>query len=274
MHKFLNFNKALITGASSGIGEALCIRLAEEGIALIITGRDRARLEALADLLKSKVSVEIIEADLANQEQRNKLLEKIHKDCPDLIVNNAGFGLYGETLTYETQEQANIIEVNAKALLELTLEGARTMVSRNKKGVVLNISSAADRIVIPGMAVYAASKAFATQLSLALHYEMKPYGVSVLVACPGMVDTNFRHRASKGQAPTKDRFSMNATWVANRLWQQIVRREIRVVFDWKTRLGHLFATLIPNSWVAAILYSQIKSYQALRTLLKVNNDNK
>jgi len=253
------FSLALVTGASSGIGAALCHLLAKRGIALLMTGRDQERLQMLAEQLRTYVPVSLLVADLNETMGRKTLIEKIYQHKPDLIINNAGFGLYGEALSHETKAQLEIVNVNALAVLEVTLESARVLIEAGKAGVILNVSSAADRLVFPGLAAYAASKAFVTQLSQSLDYEMRPQGVCVLAACPGMVATAFRKRASNDKNSTSSPLAMSPEYAAAQVWRQIESRQLVYIFDWKTRLGILLARFLPQKWLAQGLKKSIAS---------------
>jgi short-subunit dehydrogenase len=252
------FSLAMVTGASSGIGADLCRLLADKGINLLISGRDHERLQALANDLRSKVDVMIFPTDLLEPSERASLIEKIHLYLPDLVINNAGFGLYGEALTYPTEDQMAIFEVNSSAVLELTLESGRAMVSNEIKGVIMNISSSAGFLVFPTMAVYAASKSFVNFISQSLDLEFQNYGIRVLAACPGMVNTNFRQRAGgEGASPVQE-FVMTSPYAAKQIWRQIERRKPLHVFDWKYRVGLIFRYLIPKKWLAKILRNTVE----------------
>lgn len=252
----LTFSKALVTGASSGIGEALCHLLASKGIALIITGRNGERLEALKDQLT--VPVTCFTADLSTKEGRSKTIEHIHAQTPDLVVNNAGFGLYGEALSHSTAKQVEIVDVNVTAYLEIMLEAARTLTANRKKGVILNVSSSAAFEVFPSLAVYAASKAFINSCSQAFDFEMAPLGVRVLAACPGMVNTSFSERASSSQSKVNvDPLSMTPEFAAEEIWWQIQSQNPLHIFNWKYRLAVMFGSLFPTRWVASILKKRI-----------------
>jgi short-subunit dehydrogenase len=159
------FQLALITGASSGIGEELAYLFADEGISLILSGRDQTRLEAVASKCRKKVAVELLVADLATADGRACHCNLIWDKTPDLIVNNAGFGFYGDVLSYPTKVMSQMLDVNCKAVMELTLEGARAMIASKKKGVVLNVSSAAAFQIFPYFAVYAATKTYVNAIS-------------------------------------------------------------------------------------------------------------
>jgi short-subunit dehydrogenase len=251
---------AFVTGASSGIGMAMCRLLARKGIPLLVTGRDVAKLNVLADELRALVSVEVIAADIALENGRRSLVEKIREQAPDLIINNAGFGLYGLALTHETNALQEIVDVNISGVLQLTLEGARVLQSKGKRGTILNISSASDLIVFPCLAVYAASKAFVTQFSRSLDEEMKSYGIRILVSCPGVVDTEFRKRASGKANAKSDPHSMSVSFAAEQIWNQIMKEKQVHVFDWKTRLGVFFGRFVlPQALVSKILLHKMES---------------
>jgi len=253
------FSLALVTGASSGIGMALCHLLASKGISLIITGRDATRLVQLADELSTLVPVEFFTANLASSE-RCKIIEKIHERVPDLVINNAGFGLYGEALSYDTSMQTDMVEVNSKVVLEFTLESARALSTSNKKGVILNVSSAASGLIFPCFAVYAATKTFVTQVSISLDYEMQSRGIRVLASCPGIVETHFRSRASGIEDSSQERSSMSAEFAAKQIWRQIEKKQRVHVFDWKTRAALFLARCLPRTLLAKILMNRIESY--------------
>ena len=261
MHK-PSFDKqissALVTGASSGIGMALCRLLAAKKIPLLITGRDINHLNTIADELSKLVQVTVIVADLSRENDRAALIKQIQMHQPNLIVNSAGFGLYGEALNYDTAEQMGIMNVNAAALLELTLESARMLKDAGKEGVIMNISSAADSLVFPLLAVYSASKAFVTQFSRSFDYEMRPHGIAILVASPGVVKTQFRIRASGGKAKTQGYWTMTPEFAAEELWRQIESRKQVHIFDWKTRLGIALSHLLPTKLVSKLLMRTVR----------------
>jgi short-subunit dehydrogenase len=248
---------------------ALCRLLAKEGVALLITGRDQDRLASLSAELNSQVAVEWFAADLAIKADRRRLVDIIHSRVPDLVVNNAGFGLYGEVLTYETGSFDPMIDVNIKGVLDLTVEAARALVSAKKPGVILNVSSAADFLVFPGLAVYAATKAFVTQVSLSLDIELKGRGVRVLAACPGVVKTEFRTRAAGEERTPEGRTAMDVDYAAWRIWKQIVKRQRLCRFDWKTRFGAFIGrNLLPKALVGKVLFRVTEGYHPARKLIK------
>jgi short-subunit dehydrogenase len=262
------YHLALITGATSGIGKATCELFAQKGLNLIVTGRNEKELQHLQETLSKQVNVQIVQADLSVDEGRRRLIDILHAQAPDLVINNAGFGFYGGALTYPTEEQVNILEVNGRALLELTLEAARTLISLNKKGVILNIASGAAFQILPNMAVYAASKAFVSHFSQAFDFEVKNYGVRILTLCPGMVATAFQTRAG-GSIEKQQTGVMTASFVAEQIWKQIEQLDPLLIIDWKYRLLTFFSFLIPKSWIAKAVERIIAKRMNLRTLIKI-----
>lgn len=264
------FECALVTGASSGIGRELCKFLAKKGINLIIVARRKEQLESLANEVGDRVAVEIVCADLADRDQRKKVLEKIYERVPDLVVNNAGWGAYGEALSYETEVSMNMLEVDVVAMQELSLESARAMASAEKKGVIMNVSSSAAFQIFPCFSVYAASKAFVNRFSESFDEEMQPYGIRVLACCPGMVDTEFRCRASEGEVSESDPLSMSVEFAANEIWKQINKGQQIRAFDWKYRLAtFLTQYLIPKRFVARAVRKRIEQVHAKRPIINL-----
>jgi short-subunit dehydrogenase len=267
------FDCALVTGASTGIGREFACLLAEKGIDLIIVARSGDKLESLESELSEKVNVEIVVADLADREQRKRVLDKIYERVPGLVVNNAGWGYYGEALTYETEASMNLLEVDVAALLEISLEAARAMVTNNKKGVIMNVSSSAAFQIMPCFSVYAASKAFVNLFSESFDGEMKPYGIRVLACCPGMVDTKFRYRASDGEAKEAVPFSMTVEFAANEMWKQIEKGISLRAFDWKYRLSSFLTRyILPKRLVAKIVQKQVEKLHSKREIIPINKE--
>lgn len=264
----MTYHLALVTGATSGIGKEVCQLLAQKGIDLLLSGRHLLQLQLLQEKLSQWVNVQILSADLTQPQDRQRLILTMHEQVPDLIINSAGIGLYGEALTYSTAEQVNILEVNSRALLELTLEAARALLSKEKKGVIFNISSAAGFQVMPSMAVYAASKAFVTHFSQAFDFEVKPYGVRILTLCPGMVATDFQQRAG-GKKDSYQVGTMTSSFVAKQIWKQIEQLNSFSIIDWKYRLLTKLSYLLPKSWISNAQKHIIEKRIIPRTLIKI-----
>lgn len=250
---------ALVTGASSGLGKAIAYLLSEKGIPLLLTARDAERLQQVKSELMPKVSVIMHVCDLAKQEERKNLIALIRQKIPDLLINCAGFGLYGPCLDHPSEESLAMIEVNVSALTEITLEAARALRAENKRGTILNVSSAAAFFAYPTFAVYAASKAFVNQFSQAVDTEMKPYGIRVLCACPGQIVTEFRQRASKGHPQQPDRRSMSAEFAAQEIWKQIESGKGVHVFDWRYHWMVALSRLFPKKLIQRLLARSIAS---------------
>jgi uncharacterized protein len=251
--------KALITGATGGLGQALCRQLASRCSALLISGRDQEKLDMLARELKSLTHVFCHPADLGDRASRAELISLIHAIQPDLIINNAGCGLYGEAVSHTTAEQLEILEVNGSALLEITLEAGKMWRHAKREGIVMNISSAAGYFTYPYFAVYAAAKRFVIQLSQALDVEMKPYGIRVLCCCPGQIETGFRAHAAKGGGEAKSRFVMTPERAAHLILRQIEARQPVLVIDRLYRIGLWLAMRLPASWLQPYLSKEILS---------------
>lgn len=247
---------ALVTGASSGLGKALCSLLHEKGYSLLVTARKDLPTEGVIDAVK---------ADLNNPLERQKVVQMIQRHAPDLVINNAGFGLYGEAALLDTGEQTAMAEVNCVALLELTLQAVKALKAANKPGIVMNISSAAGFFVFPTLAVYSASKTFVTQISQILDAEMKSCGIRVLCACPGPIATDFQRRASKGHFLSSES-GISAEKAAEYVYWQIEKKRGVYIFDWRCRMLVFIAKLLPKSWVQRRLRSSIQQRHASRDI--------
>ncbi|HSX12246.1 MAG TPA: SDR family NAD(P)-dependent oxidoreductase [Rhabdochlamydiaceae bacterium] len=252
----MHYKKALVTGATSGMGEALCYVLNDKGIPLIISGRDEKKLAELAATFKDCITVPV---DLARPDERKKLTRVIQEQAPDLVINDAGFGLYGNVLDYSTQQQLDILEVNANALLEISIEAARALAAQKRKGTILNIASAAAFFPFPAFSVYAASKAFVKEFSQAFDFEMAPLGIRILCACPGQVNTKFRESASKKEEGSGviSKMAISKEKAVKMLWDQIEKQIPLRVFDWRTHLMIYISRLFPIRYVQSVLQKNI-----------------
>ncbi|MBA3238998.1 MAG: SDR family NAD(P)-dependent oxidoreductase [Parachlamydiaceae bacterium] len=255
------FSLALVTGATSGIGKRLCELLAEMGIPIIIHGRDEEKLETVAKNLRRKVEVIPVIADLSSSMGQTIVATVIRHHVPDLVINNAGFGLYGEALTYDTARQLDILQVDGQATARFTLEAARALKNAGRKGVIMNISSAAAFPISPRFAMYSATKAFVNQFSESFDEEMRHHGVRILVACPGIVDTNFREMAGGRKLPGGEEV-MTADFAAREILKQIEERKKMHVFNWYYRwLCILVRYILPKSFVAKIVQRRIQKLE-------------
>ena len=192
---------ALVTGASSGIGEAFARALAGRGANLVVTARSADKLRALAEELKtnSQISVHCIPADLAAAGAAAELHKETERSglAIDLLINNAGFGKWGAFLEFDGATYQEMLTLNIHSLVELCRLYAPAMVSRHSGGII-NVASTAAFLPVPFAAVYSASKSFVLDFSEALHGELGEHGVRVLALCPGGTETNFAAVASNG----------------------------------------------------------------------------
>jgi short-subunit dehydrogenase len=189
---------ALVTGASSGIGEALARRLAHDGLHLGLVARRGDRLEALAAELRAahRIEVDVLPADLTKPGAVADLVGEIGRRGLDVdwLVNNAGFGTVGRFHTLPVERELDEIALNVEALVELTGRFLPAMV-RRRRGVVMNVASIGAYLPSPNMATYTATKAFVLSFSEALAVELSDTGVRVLCVCPGVTRTEFQERA-------------------------------------------------------------------------------
>jgi short-subunit dehydrogenase len=205
------WERALVTGASEGIGEAFARELAGRGSDLVVVARRRERLERLAAELASEhgVEVEVLVADLTDPEAVAEVearLEATERPI-DLLVNNAGGATeVGRFLTRDRESLARDAYLNALALLRLTHAAAQAMAPRGR-GNVINVSAGIAFYPLPGAASYGAAKAFVNSLSEALDYELRDSGVRVTAVCPGFTRTGAQRR-----------LGMNVEWVPRALW--------------------------------------------------------
>ena len=190
---------ALVTGASSGIGEQLARQLAERGHDLVLVARDQGRLEAIAKELQdtNNAVAQVLRADLTDPAQLQMVEDRCRdRDAPiDVLVNNAGLGSFGPFHTLDLDREVREIQLNVVALVRLTHAAAAEMVPRGRGGI-LNVSSLAGFQPSAMMAVYSATKAFVTSFTEAVHEELKVTGVAVTALCPGFTHTGFQDSAN------------------------------------------------------------------------------
>ena len=248
--------KILITGATSGIGEGLARALHGKGT-LLLTGRNKEKLNAL----KQELQAEVLECDLSSS--ATPVLQWIEQHKPTLIFNNAGFGLYGPFENLSEKEIRQMVQVNCLSLAEITHKAIGLWKKEGMQGTVVNISSMAGFVPFPTGALYGATKAFVTHLSFSLDLENKQRGIRILATCPGMVDTEFSKRASRGKngvARSKtEKFVMMDTpkVVAEILYQLDKKIPVRVV-DYRYRLLHFLYKFVPDALVGAIITWNLK----------------
>ena len=183
---------AVVTGASSGIGEQFARELARRGHHVTLVARTTDKLEQLAGEL-SKTGADVLPADLADSQARAELLGRLNR-TPDILINNAGFSTLGPVARSDPANEIRMLEVDVVAVADLCSRFVSGMVQR-KRGAVLNVASTAAFQPLPGQAGYAAAKAFVLSYTQSLAGELRGTGATATVLCPGPVDTNFADTA-------------------------------------------------------------------------------
>ncbi|MEO0573084.1 MAG: SDR family oxidoreductase [Bacteroidota bacterium] len=183
---------ALVTGASSGIGEALGKHLAAIGINLVLSGRNKEKLLALSDNLEENhgVTTEVIVADVVSTPEVYKVVEEVKHIPIGLFIASAGFGTSGHFKNAPLEQEISMLKVNALALMMMTHYFARRFAEQKRGGIIL-MSSIVGFQGVPNAAHYSATKAFVQSLGEGLYHELKPFGVDVLAAAPGPVKSGF-----------------------------------------------------------------------------------
>ena len=192
---------ALITGASSGIGQELARIAAANNMNLILLARNAEKMMQLRTELEGQYPIKVLAVgcDLTKPDAVEKIAALLNgrNIIPDMLINNAGFGMYGSFDKIGVDTEANMIQLNITSLTDLTKVIYRQMRSKGK-GKILNVSSIAGFMPGPWMAVYHATKAYVLSFSEALAIEARNHGITVTALCPGPTETNFENRASAG----------------------------------------------------------------------------
>ena len=190
---------ALITGASGGIGEAFAHLLAEDNCDLILVSRNENELNRVRGQIAAKFAkrhISVIALDLCQADAGARLIDELKalQLSPDVVINNAGYGSFGRTAELPFDLQIGIVDVNVRALTDLSLRLLPGMIAR-KRGGIINVASTAAFMPGPYMSLYYASKAYVLSFSEALAAELDGTGVTITVLCPGPVPTGFQERA-------------------------------------------------------------------------------
>ncbi len=242
--------RALVTGASAGIGEQFARTLAARGTDLVLVARREERLAELAGELgeRHQVDVEVLAADLTVAEDL-ATVEKRLQDTErpvDLLVNNAGFGAYGRFGALDVDRQDTMVALNVSALLRLTHAAVRAMSSRGSGGVI-NVSSTAAFQPGPYGATYGATKAFVQSLTEALHEEVRGSGVRVMSLAPGFTETEFQDQADVDASVVPDLARMTPTQVVDGALKAFERGKVTYVPGLFNKLGVVGASLGPSA---------------------------
>lgn len=245
----------LITGASSGIGIELARIFARNGFALALTARRVERLNALADEIEKSGQVRpiVISADLARSGATRAIADALNAAGvePQYVVNNAGFGLVGQAANLDRAEQLEIIDVNTRALTELSLAFVDSL--ERHRGGILNVGSVAGFLPGPGSAVYYASKAYVLSFSEALYAELKDRGIRVTVLCPGPVPTEFAARAGVKDKMGPGALTQTAAMVAEAGYRGFMDGHRVIVPGFANRLVMVLARVLPRRIVLGLV---------------------
>ncbi len=252
---------ALVTGASAGIGTALAEELAGGGTNLVLTARRRERLEELAQKLAAahKIQTKVFVADLTQEDAPEKIFQFTKEQGIEieLLINNAGFGAYGEFHTIETRRLTDMVQVNCGAVVHLTRLYLPEMAAR-RHGYVLILASTASFQSVPYISTYAATKAFDLLFAEGLAEEMKPYGVRVCALCPGSTESEFSEIAGQAHLAATMVNRESAAKVARTGLRALAAGKSYVISGLGNYLGVLGQRLVSRRMVARIAARMFK----------------
>jgi short-subunit dehydrogenase len=245
----------LITGASSGIGAALARVFAAHGHDLVLVARRQDRLNVLADEIAAtgRARPTVLTVDLERRDAASAIAAELSAKAmePAVVVNNAGFGLSGAAAALSRDEQLAMIDVNVRALTELSLMFVDSLARH--RGGILNVASVAAFLPGPGMAVYYASKAYVLSFSEALHRELADRGVRVTALCPGPVPTEFQARSGMHLDPAARILELSAERVAQTGYDAFMRGRRVVVAGTGNRIVVSLMRFVPNALLLRLI---------------------
>jgi short-subunit dehydrogenase len=254
MGRAANKGWAVITGASAGIGADYARQLAARGYDLVLAARRKERMEALAAELAGKHGVEslVVECDLGAHDGPGKLVAAIDAKgiVPTMVVNNAGFGLQGFAVEASAARQVEMIDLNVRALTELSVVLGAKMAARGS-GAIINVASTAGFQPTPYMASYAATKAYVLSFTQALAWELAPRGVRVLAHCPGGTRTEFFEKGNV-RLTVGEFFYMSSERCVAIALRALDRGKRVVVTGLVNALGAWFSRVSPQRIVTAV----------------------
>lgn len=242
--------KALITGASSGIGLDMARYLATKKCELILVSRNKEKLEEIQETLPTKVT--IIVADLSQEQRVKELYAFAKKENIDILINNAGLGDFGPLTDTDLTKDLELINTNIKAVHILTKYFVKDMEKRNTDTYILNVASSAAFQPGPLMSTYYATKSYVYQLTEALYYEekKKKTKVHVSVLCPGPVATNFNDVAGV-------KFSvkpLTSAYVARYAIDEMLKNKMLIIPSFKMKCAKFFSRFVSDKFLLRIIY--------------------
>ena len=246
--------KALITGASSGIGREMAIYLDKKGIDLVLVARDQAKLEEVQKEIKGKA--QIICMDLADAQNCVNLYRNV-KDV-DILINNAGFGIFGDFTKTDLITELNMINLNVCAVHTLTKLYLSDMCEKNS-GYILNVASIASFMPGPHMATYHATKAYVLNLTQGIYEEIKRQNKNVKISaiCPGPIDTPFLDRANV-HFKTK---VMTANEVARYAIDNMFKGKYMILPGGNNKMIRILSKIVPDKIIGKIVYNSEEAKQ-------------
>lgn len=257
----MTWKRALVTGASSGIGREIAEQLAGAGTDLVLVARSEQVLEELATSLRERagVEVEVLAADLTDPGALGKVEARV-RDLAlpvDLVVNNAGFGTFGAFHALDVDREESMIALNVTALVRLSHAAASVMAARGSGGI-LNVSSLAGNQPLPFNATYGATKAFVTSFGQAIHEELRGTGVHVTTLCPGFTRTKFQEAADVEESWIPDVAWMEAGPVAAVGLQAVADNRAVAVPGLGNKLTAGLTTVLPNPVIRRVVGRVLK----------------
>ncbi len=245
---------ALITGASKGIGKAIATELARRHYNVLLVARSASQLQELAKQLSETHGIQA--AHLAVDLSAAGAAQQVFDWCESqnytvqMLVNNAGYGLSGPFDKYTVAEQENMMAVNMTALMQLC-RLFLPVLKQQPKAYILNIASSAAYQAVPGLSLYAATKAFVLTFSRGLHQELRKTSVSVTAVSPGSTDTDFATRAQVGEKALKaaEQVNMTPEAVAKIAVDSMLAGKVEVITGVVNKLGAFAAWLLPKGFV-------------------------
>lgn len=245
-----DFMKALITGASSGIGLDMARYLATKKWELILVARNKEKLEEIQEKLPTKVT--IIVADLSQEQKVKELYVLAKKENIDMLINNAGLGDFGPLSETDLNKDLELINTNVKAVHILTKSFVKDMEKRDTDTYILNVASSAAFQPGPLMSTYYATKSYVYQLTEALYYEekKKKTKVHVSVLCPGPAETNFNNVA-------KVKFSvkpLKSAFVARYAIDKTLENKMLIIPGFKMKCAKFFSRFVSDKFLLRIIY--------------------
>ena len=240
--------KALVTGASSGIGKDMAIYLKKLGHEVIIVGSNKEKL----DKVSKKLNCKSIVMDLSNVDNCKKLYDKVKSEDIDILINNAGFGKLGEFTDINLDEELNMIDVNIRAVHILTKLFLKDFVKKDS-GYILNVASSAAFEPGPLMATYYSTKAYVLRLTTSIYEELRrnKSKVHVSVLCPGPVKTNFNNVANV----KFDIKSISSDYCAKYAIDKMFKNKLIIIPSFYMKAGIFFTRFIPTKMMAKIAYN-------------------